>query len=110
VQGVVNMVMKFGVPLICMGGGRLPNSETDTVSRRALTEQICSTVTFGTFLPKVRISNFEPDTIYPEVFHVFPQSFKTTAGIVARNITTASFQFLSNSLRYPQATLCSFRH
>jgi hypothetical protein len=106
-QAVVNMVMNLRDPLICMrccgvgGGGRGPDSGADTLSGRAVTRQMCFSGNFRDFSfgGMYNISNFQRDTIYPEIPRVFPASLQETAGIVPRRITTVSFQFLPKSQR-----------
>jgi hypothetical protein len=80
------------------GGGGGPDSATDTISIPTLTDQTCSAVTFGTFLPVACISNCNSDAICPETYRVFPHYLSANGGIIPQNIMTASLQLLSNSL------------
>jgi hypothetical protein len=78
----VNTVMKLRVEIIYVEdlGGGVPDSI------RALTEQTCSTVTFGTFLPGACISNYESDAICPEIYRVFPRSLPANGGIIPETL------------------------
>lgn len=94
-RAVVSMVMNLRVSVFYKEGwGSVPDSVTDTVSRGAVTEQMCSTV----FHSGACVSNFESGAICSEICRVFPQSLHSDAGIMPRNIMTSPFQFLSNSL------------